>query len=251
MNRISAHQNRELMRAAIALNNAAASLLQKGHTTKALRLFKTVVSFLQRSTQTRICPLELGQVLQEAAAQVASSKKKNHLLLQIQVIDDDDDAAKHEATVYGPSSSLGFVLRLGDHLYEQGEDDRYLLPIFQYLTAVVLYNFGMAYRCGSLSSGRMELLVGAQQTFRSAQFLLLGCAQKTDELYELYRWHVLHVLLQHSMVNVRQFAKKNCVPNSEMEMEQPEVEYYIIVDPEEVQYIQDMYQQNKRAAPAA
>mmetsp|Transcript_12436 Transcript_12436/g.23820 ORF Transcript_12436/g.23820 Transcript_12436/m.23820 type:complete len:276 (+) Transcript_12436:2-829(+) len=252
MKSINVYQDRELMRAAIALNNAAASLLHKGHTTKALRLFKTVVAFLQQSTKTRICPERLGHVLQQAAAQVASAKKKHDVWMEIQVLDDDDDAAKYEAAAYGPSSSLGFVFRLGDHLYDQGEDERYLLPLFQYLTTVVLHNFGLAYRCGFLLSGRMELLVGAQQTLRSARFLLLGCASNTEELFELYRWHVLHVLLRHSMVQVRsQLTKKNCANSFDEAMGQQEETEYFIVDPEEVQYIQDLYQQCKTAAAAA
>ena len=253
-NGTNTYHDREFMRAAIVLNNSAATLLRKGHTAKALHLFKTVVSFLQQSTHTRIHPELLHRALRSAAVQVASVRKKDRPLFEIHVLDDDDDddSARHEATVHGTSSSAGFVVRLGEHLYyAQGEEERDLLPSFHYLTAVVLYNFGVAFRCGFLSSsGRRELLTGAQRTLHSAEFLILQCANKADDFYELYRWHVLHVLVRRSVVHARQSAEKNCPCILREDTEHDDVGYFI-ADPEEVQYIQSMYQQSERAAAAA
>lgn len=238
------HQRRGLMKAAIVLNNAAVALLEKGHSTKALRIFKTVVSTLQQSTRSTVCAAQMNQELRQAAIQVASVQRKKRMLFEVHIIEDDDDTAKQEAYDYGPSSSIGFVLRLGDHLYEQAED-RSLLPTFQYLTAAVLYNFAVAYRSAFLSSERTELLEGARQTLRSAQFLLLACAEKTDELYELYQWHVLNELSRNCLIQLARDVTND--PAYHME---GEAEYYI-VDPNEVQYIQEVYSQQKRIAPAA
>lgn len=238
------------MRAAIALNNAAVSLLEKGHATKALRVFRTVVSFLQESTKTAVSTEKLRQELRQAASQVASTKRKAQQLWEVQVVDDDDDAAKHEATVYGPSSSIGFVLRLGNLYTEECT-----LSTFQYLTTAILCNFALAYRCGYVSTKRPNLLVGATQTLRTAKFLLIGSAQKVEELYELYRWQVLLSLLRQTAAQVSRDAMvlegepSLLCAQGLAKLDDDATES--IVDPEEVEYIKQVYRRQKIAAPAA
>ena len=246
----NAHQTMELMRGAIALNNAAISLLERGHATKALRVFRTVVSFLQESTKTSVSSEKLRQELYQAASQVASAKRKVQLLWEVQVVDDDDDAAKYEATVYGPSSSIGFVLRLGNLYTEECT-----MSTFQYLTTSILCNFALAYRCGYVSTKCANLLVGAAQTLRTAKFLLLGSAQKTDDLYELYRWQVLLSLLRQTTAQVSRDAMvledKPSLLCAQGLAKLDDDATVSIVDPEEAEYIKQVYRRQKIAAPAA
>lgn len=245
------------MRGAIALNNAAISLLEKGQATKALRVFREVVTFLQESTKKSISYEQLQQELHRAATQVASTNKKEKVLWQVQAVDDDDDTAKHEATVYGPSSSIGFALRLGD-LYMDGCS----LASYQYLTAAILCNFSLAYRCAYISTKRSSLLVGAAQTLQTAKFLVVSSANKAEELYELYRWQVLLGLLRQTLTQVARDARFLSENNesgvapilralARLQKVRDDNPEGCLVDPQEAEYINNVYRRCKNVAPAA
>lgn len=238
------YNDRELIRAAVALNNAAVSLLRKGHSTKALRLFKTVVAFLQQFAKTSVSQADLDDAVRQASVQVASSApmKKRPSSMQVQVLDDDDENAKHRATTLGPSSSLVFVVRLND-LCEQECN----VFNFQYLTVNVLFNFGMAYRCGGAESDKnmASLLSVAKQTWETAKFLLLGCAEKSQELFHRYRWQVLLSLLRNSMVEVsRLLQEPESLPSMQFSTES-------LIAVEEGEFISQFYLRLQTAAPAA
>ena len=236
--------NEGLARAAIALNNSAVSLLEKGHSTKALRVFKSLIMCLQNA-KASITAKQLNELLRQAAVQVASAKKKKSSVFEVQTLDDDDDNAKYEASIYGASSCMGFPLRLGNLC---GEDCTFVN--FQYVTATVLYNFAVAYRCGFAATKRTNLLVGAAQTLRTAKFLLLGCADNTEELYELYRWECLLCLLHHSRAQVARDIRQLNDPTLPA-MEPEEKEETSLVDADEACYIQAVYCQQTTFAAAA
>ena len=248
------HQTKDLLRGAIALNNAAISMLEKGYPTKALRIFRTVLSLLQESTKRPISFQTLQQELCQAAAQVACTKKKHHVFCEVHVVDDDDESAKYEATIYGPSSSVGFALRLGD-LYTEG----CTISAFQYSTAAILCNFALAYRFGFVATKRANLLVGAQQTLRTAKFLLVGSAKMTDELYELYRWHLMLTMLRQTMIQVSRdlillpgHAVPASVSTSLKNMAWQDLdEFESLVGPDEAEYIERVYRLHKTSAAAA
>lgn len=224
------------MRLVMALNNAGVSLLEKGQMNKALHIFKTVASSWAAAAQSNCSedPSRLPRALQEAQATVAccntaaaagaqhgdkksSPKSRNNNIMEVRVVDDDDESSKHAARLLASSSSICFPLRLRDN--PTGGDTIVNVTETIYVTAVILYNFGLAARCffanrmnasshpsanNNINGNGVKYLRGAAQTLRAAKTLLNERYMQKEffDFSDLYRWDQALELVDSSLQRV-------------------------------------------------
>ena len=244
------------VRAAVALNNTGVSLMEKGRVSRALRLFKSVTILLKKPHEV---PREqIQDDVRQAEVLIASVKENTRAsLIDIVAMDDDDDTAKQEAILYGSSSSLLFPIRLRQTPTpsSSGESNHgATLANFvglQYMMAVVLYNFGLASRyCAVNYPKRRDFVTGAEQTLRSAKWMLIKSADKVpDNLFELYRWDLMIKLVHLSMEQLPQggtITRRNEGENWHKQDDQPS----LLLD-EEATYVQQVCRRVRTFAAAA
>jgi hypothetical protein len=188
----------ESARVSIALNNAAVSLLENGQADQALAVFQRV------ATLPLLTPALRQEEVRRAAVLVAESQRDKQLgILEVYPIEDDDEPRKMDAFRYGPSSSIVFPLRLRDACSDAfaGGDSSVMshTNYRNYVTACILYNFGLAYRCRFAATDRIISLVWADETLRAAKASLhttvSGKPCTPKQLDESFRSDLLLALL--------------------------------------------------------
>ena len=139
----------------VTLNNISVSLLENGYFEQALELLHIMQQqhFLAVSLQ--------GEVTRALA--LAQQPPKEVFTVDVVVLRDDDVAALRDASIYGPSSSMAFAVRL----VEAAES------VTPYMRAVCLHNLATAYRCHYAETNHFHCLVGAQHTLRHCHQVLL------------------------------------------------------------------------------
>mmetsp|Transcript_15824 Transcript_15824/g.32061 ORF Transcript_15824/g.32061 Transcript_15824/m.32061 type:complete len:255 (+) Transcript_15824:96-860(+) len=249
------------VRAAVALNNTGVSLMERGRVCRALRLFKNVTILLKKPHE--VSREQIQDDLRQAEILIASVKESERAcLIDIVAMDDDDDTAKQDAILYGSSSSVLFPIRLRQTLMHtslsspsSGEsNESAALANFvgiQYITAVVLYNFGLASRyCAVRHPKRRDFVTGAEQTLRSAKWMLIKSADKVpDNLYELYRWDLM-IKLVHLSLEQRTRFKRNEVEDHH-EQEGVHGQQQSLIPNEEATYVQQVCRRVRTFAAAA
>ena len=243
------------VRAAVALNNTGVSLMEKGHASRALRIFKSVTVLLKKPHE--VSRGQIQEDLRQAEVLIASVKEPTRAsLVDVVAMDDDDDAAKQDAILYGSSSSVMFPIRLRQTYISPalGGTPSALAYVssIQYMTAVVLYNFGLASRyCAANHPKRQDFATGAEQTLRSAKWLLVKSADKVspDNLYDLYRWDLLLKLVHLSLEQVVVVRRRR--DSDSNNNEQDGVCQESLVPAEEATYVQQVCRRVRTFAAAA
>jgi hypothetical protein len=129
---------------------------------------------------------------------------------------------------------------------------------FKYLTASILYHFSLSFRAGYVTKPKEKFLTSAEHSSRTAEFLLIACAQQTEDLLELHRADNLLSLLRNS---IKQIGREKSL------LKQPEddafdeasasdkrdlaASFSSFVHPDNMAFVQAMYHQQKLVAAAA
>ena len=236
-----------------------------------MRMFKTVTLLLKQTQQNQsnrnaaasLSSSQIKQELRQAEMLLALQSNKKHKkrsLVDICTIDDDDDTAKHDAILYGSSSSVVFPLRLRDVSVlsslstHNNKNHHFHLANLSYLTAIVLYNFGLASQCSALyHPTRQDFVRGAQQTLRSAKLLLLCSADKccAENLYDLYRYDMVLQLVQQSLQQVTRQGLQTHDNNEDVDNSQRDEPRHFVVNPDDAAYVQSLCDNARTFAPAA
>lgn len=159
------------------LNNIGVQLLEKGHISKTLQIFKTVTSAWTKNRSASQSGVLQGALIRarETLDQVQNHYKSSdrYNAVDVRPIDHCDDALKQAAQLFCKSSMVfPLHIRTGqdacNELYYKTSDTN--------VTAIVLYNFGVAAWCRFANKheerDEADALHAALQTFRTAKALL-------------------------------------------------------------------------------
>lgn len=187
----------EWLEEATALNNTGVNLLQQGNVPQALQSFEWLSMSVARCDGNS-CQAMVFAISQAQAHQEQSSQNDN-AMVQVQPLDDTDiEQMQWAASVH--SSSVVFPLRL------DGSDHQDMTSAI-YMTAVSLYNHGIAMQC-AFANGSIpaEQLVRAEQSLRTAKMLLWHNQQKLllpNQLREqVQSWNAVLLLVNQSLEQV-------------------------------------------------
>eukprot|EP00977_Amphora_coffeiformis_P001245 scaffold259_cov158-Amphora_coffeaeformis.AAC.11 len=179
---------------AMELNNIGVSFLQKGHISKAIKTFKTLTMALaRREREPRALPDAMSQ-----AKQIFSSfqEEEKENLVQIMPIEDNDECARNAASYYGSSSSVAFPLRL---MHDENDST----PSTVYITAVALYNHGVAVQCRYANHQcQARILTSAEKSLRTAKMILRQSKVELSLHGNDYRWNTALSLITNVLQQV-------------------------------------------------
>lgn len=197
------------MNAAIALNNMGVTLLRNGHSNQALRVFNGVTGMLQKPSSD-----EAALFLHEEIKQVVHETGPAHIrgTIEVRPLEDSNANAKYEAAMYGSYSQVVFPIRMdGSEGFNKA-----------YVTAVLLYNTGLACRCSFANrQHHKDLLMNAEQSIQSANFLIRR-TMKYDYNNESSHYDLFLALVRDALDQIAQ-DRATCMDRCQYQQHGPQI----------------------------